>query len=251
MLCVRTWEVLWPTEKMSLPLCDLYPDQRMFWMFSLVKTTHHPLLLLGWLLWRTHFSVPCCLAGSQHSTVSLAKRALLASLPNNRKQCAFIPLVPTRIQKSFHRTEVHSFLFHQGLQLCLNLYLANCLNGVIINALSLCIHQVFPLCRCCCLPDWSFFWRWYRCVNSMSFKCLCSIPCFTTSLSFWAPRCWKLLIYFFLDGLKPFWKQGVVQLLRALFLLRAHAVSTLLSSFLKTRLSPYIVLYFFKALYKH
>lgn len=196
MLCVTTWEVLWPTVKMSLPPCDLHPACCTLWVKP-GEACVPSLASAGVTFVENPFSVPHCLACSQHSTISSAKRALLASLPTNRKQCAFIPLVPTHIQKSFHRTEVRSFFFHQGLQLCLNLYLANCLNRVIINALSSCVHKVFPLCRCCYLPDWSLFWRCYRCVNSVSFKCLCSIPCFTTSLSFWVPRRWKLLMYFF------------------------------------------------------
>jgi len=41
------------------------------------------------------------------------------------------------------------------------------------------------------------------------------------------------------------------QFLWALLSLCAHAASTLLTPYLKTSLSPWIVLYFFKALYKH
>lgn len=136
------------------------------------------------------------LACSQQSTLPLAKRALLPSLQNNRKQDAFIPLVPTCRNNSVHRSRVHSFLFHQGLQVCLNLYLANCLKRVMINTLCLCICKVFLPYRCCCLSD-SVTTILTSVSATLSFKCLCSIPCATIFVSSLVPRCWKLLTYFF------------------------------------------------------
>lgn len=73
---------------------------------SLVKTAHHPLLLLRWLLWQSF-----CSAMLRRQP----ERALLPFLPNNREQYAFIPSVPTLIRESFHWSEMHSFLFHPGL----------------------------------------------------------------------------------------------------------------------------------------
>lgn len=143
------------------------------------------------LYFAVYFRVLAC---SQQSTLSLAKRALLPSLQNNRKQDAFIPLVPTRRNNSVHRSGVRSFLFHQGLQVCLNLYLANCFNRVMINTSCLCICKVFLPYRCCCLSVTTIL---TSVSATLSFQCFCSIPCVTTFVSSLVPRCWKLLTYFF------------------------------------------------------
>lgn len=108
-----------------------------------------------------HFSILVC---SQQSTLSLAKRALFPSLQNNSKQDAFIPLVPTPMNKSVRRSGAHSFLFHQGLQLCVTLYLANCLYRAIINALCLSVRKVFLSCvgAAACLALLPLFSHWYE-----------------------------------------------------------------------------------------
>lgn len=207
----RTCVVPHPDPRRTCPspsLCDLHPVWCLLWVPSLVKTRHCPVsarktfVVNTFLYFAVYFSILAC---SQQSTLSLAKRTLLPSLQNSRKQDAFIPLVPTLMNKSVHRSGVHSFLFRQGLQRCLTLYLANCHNRVIINALCLCMRRVFLLHRCCCLSD-SVTTIVTSIPATLSFKCLCSILCFTTFVCFLVPRCWKLLTFFFLRCPETFLK---------------------------------------------